>query len=175
MKYVALLRGINVGGNHRVEMKKLKALFESFGYTHVATYINSGNIVFETPKKKDRIYADLKKGFKKTFGFEVPTLVKTHKEMVTIAKAIPNEWANDTEQRTDVAYLFPEMDSAKIVELLPMQKAYVDIRYVKGAVVWNMTRANYRKSRLDKIISHKSYKYMTIRNVNTARYLAEGK
>lgn len=46
-KYVALLRGINVGGNNKVEMSKLKALFEKMGYTNVVTYINSGNVIFE--------------------------------------------------------------------------------------------------------------------------------
>lgn len=49
--YVALLRGINVGGNNKIEMTKLKVLFESLGYTNVVTYINSGNVIFETRKK----------------------------------------------------------------------------------------------------------------------------
>lgn len=49
-KYVALLRGINVGGNNKVAMPKLKECFESLGYRNVITYINSGNIIFETKK-----------------------------------------------------------------------------------------------------------------------------
>ena len=48
MKYIALLRGINVGGNNKVEMKKLKDVFEALGFKNVSTYINSGNVIFET-------------------------------------------------------------------------------------------------------------------------------
>ncbi|NLL75142.1 MAG: DUF1697 domain-containing protein, partial [Erysipelothrix sp.] len=52
MKYVALLRGINVGGKNKVDMKELKALFIDLGYTEVQTYINSGNVIFDTNQDK---------------------------------------------------------------------------------------------------------------------------
>jgi uncharacterized protein (DUF1697 family) len=52
MKYIALLRGINVGGGHRVEMKKLKVIFEECGGFNVSTYINSGNVIFESKKSQ---------------------------------------------------------------------------------------------------------------------------
>ncbi|TGK90348.1 DUF1697 domain-containing protein [Leptospira bourretii] len=172
MKYIALLRGINVGGNRKVEMKKLRTLFESFGYTKVSTYINSGNIIFESEDDQKTVLAKIIKAFEKTFEFEIPTLVKTEKEMKKIAKAIPEEWQNDDTQRTDVAYLFPEADSKKIIEELPLKKEFLEIRYIKGAIIWNIKRENVNKSQLAKLISHKLYKVMTIRNVNTARFLA---
>jgi uncharacterized protein (DUF1697 family) len=56
MTYVALLRGINVGGNNKVEMKKLKTTFETLGFTSVVTYINSGNIIFNTSDKNGSSY-----------------------------------------------------------------------------------------------------------------------
>ncbi len=171
MKYVALLRGINVGGNNRVEMKKLKAVFESLSCSNVSTYINSGNVIFESTEKHDTICEKLKTNFKKVFGFEIPTLVKSAEEMTAIYEAIPSNWKNDTEQRTDVAYLFPEIDSKKTIEEMPMNTEFVDIRYFKGALFWNIDRKNYTKSRLNKLIGHKLYKFMTMRNINTARYL----
>ncbi len=173
MKYIALLRGINAGKERRVEMKKLRALFESLGFDNVSTYINSGNVIFEGKDKKQVIRQRLELNLYKEFGFEIPTLVKTEKEMVNIAKIIPKKWANDTEQRTDVAYLFPEIDLAKTVNELPINKDFIDIRYTKGAIFWNFDRKNYNKSRLNKIISHKLYQFMTVRNVNTARYLSK--
>jgi uncharacterized protein (DUF1697 family) len=106
------------------------------------------------------------------FGFEIPTLIKTEQEMKKIADAIPSGWRNDAAQRTDVAYLFPEADSKKTVDELPVNRKYVDVRYVKGAVYWNMDKKNYSRSRLNKIIGHRLYQLMTMRNVNTARYLA---
>lgn len=172
MKYIALLRGINVGGNRKVEMKKLRNLFESFGYTEVSTYINSGNIIFESEDDQKTVLGKIQKSFEKTFDFEIPTLVKTEKEMKKIANAIPKDWQNDLTQKTDVAYLFPEADSKKTIEELPLKMDFIDIRYVKGAIFWNIKRENVNKSQLAKLISHKLYKAMTIRNVNTARFLA---
>lgn len=65
MIYVALLRGINVGGNNKVEMKKLKATFERLGFTNVVTYINSGNIIFEeSTKAQNTIVAEIERAIK---------------------------------------------------------------------------------------------------------------
>lgn len=172
MKYIALLRGINVGGNHKVGMKKLKAFFESLGYTNVATYINSGNVIFESKTNQKHIASELLNKLKKEFGFDIPTLIKTAKEMKKIANAIPKSWKNDQNQRTDVAYLFPEIDSKNTIDDLPIKKELADIRYVKGAIYWNVKRKDVIKSHLTKIIGHPLYRSMTIRNVNTARYLA---
>ena len=153
-------------------MKKLKALFESLRYDNVSTYINSGNVIFEGKGKPQEIRKTLELNFKKEFGFNIPTLVKTEKEILGIAEAIPKSWANDTEQRSDVAYLFPEIDAKKTINGLPVEKEFLDIRYVKGAIFWNVDRKNYNKSHLNKIINNELYQFMTVRNVNTARFLA---
>jgi uncharacterized protein (DUF1697 family) len=171
-KYIALFRGINVGGNKKVEMKRLKQVFESLGYTNISTYLNSGNVLFESQKKKSIIYKKIDEYLKKEFRFDIPTLIKTKQEMEIIAETIPKEWQNDSTQKTDVGYLFDEIDSEKIIEELPIKKEYIDIRYIKGAIFWNVARKNYHKSRINKIISHRLYQQMTIRNVNTARFLA---
>lgn len=175
MKFIALLRGINVGKLRRVDMKKLKALFESLGYKQVSTYINSGNIIFNSNKKIIAIRKDIKINLKKEFGFDIPTLIKTEKEIQKIAAAIPKEWRNDSTQRSDVAYLFKEIDSKKTLSIIPIKPEYIDIRYTKGALYWNIDRKNYNRSHLNKLIDHKFYPLMTIRNVNTARHLAKNK
>jgi uncharacterized protein (DUF1697 family) len=172
MKYIALLRGINAGKQRRVDMKNLKAIFESLDCFNVSTYINSGNAIFESNDCQENILKKVETGLKKGFDFEIPILIKTEKEMMKIADVIPMEWQNDSSQRSDVAYLFPEIDSKKTIDELPIKKEFVDIRYIKGAIYWNVDRKNYNKSHLNKITSHKLYQLMTIRNVNTARYLA---
>jgi len=171
-KYVALLRGINVGGARCVEMKKLKALFESLGYTNVATYINSGNVIFEAADGQSNIKSIVEEALKNEFGFEIPTLIYTRTQMRQIAEAIPQNWQNDKERKTDVAYLFSQTNYPSIINELPINKELIDIRYVDGAIFWNVDRENYTQSRLNKLISHKAYKFMTVRNVNTARFLA---
>ena len=173
MKYIALFRGINVGGNKKVEMKKLKSFFESLDFKNVSTYINSGNVTFETSRKPQ--CEKIESALEKEFGFAMQVLIKTEKEIQEIAAAIPGNWQNDAIQRTDVAYLFPDIDSRKTLDELPVKKEFIEIRYTKGAIFWNIQRKNVYKSQLAKIISHKLYKSMTVRNVNTARYLVSGK
>lgn len=170
-KYVALLRGINVGGARCVEMKRLKALFESLGYVNVATYINSGNVIFEAAKEQGGVRSAVEESLKNEFGFDIPTLVNTQMQMRQIAEAIPQNWQNDKEHKTDVAYLFSDVNYPSIIDELPINKELLEIKYVDGAIFWNVDRKNYTQSRLNKLISHKVYKFMTIRNINTARFL----
>lgn len=171
MKYIVLLRGINVGGNKQLDMKSLRLFFENLGYNDVSSYINSGNIILSSNKKLNS--KKISQALAQQFGFSTSLLIKTSREMKNIAKAIPTKWQNDSSQRTEVAYLFPEIDHKSIVAELPMKMEYVDARYVKGALILHLLRKNYSKSRLNKLIGHKLYKSMTLRNVNTARHLAD--
>lgn len=169
---MALLRGINVGTTRKVAMARLKALLEGLGFSGAATYINSGNVLFSGAGRPAALRAKIEAAIKAEFGFEVATLVKTRAQMRAIARAIPAAWLNDDKQRTDVAYLFDEADTAATLAKLPFNKELVAARYVKGAVIWNLDRKNYSRSRLNKLIGSELYKSMTLRNVNTARFLA---
>jgi len=173
MKYVALLRGINVGKSIQVPMKRLKSLMEQIGYLNVITYLNSGNIVFDSADKKEHIRKVLEEKLKEEFGQYIPTLVKTSEEMMLIKNSIPDEWNNDETQQTYIAYLFEDVAKPDLIDDLPIKHEYIDIRYVHEALIWNIKRENYNKSHITKIANHYSYDKMTTRNVNTARKLAE--
>ena len=172
MDYIALLRGINVGNSVKIHMKELKMLFEQCGFLNVSTYINSGNVIFKSNDKKNSITANIEKALHIMTGNEVKVLVKTKSEMAKIANTIPDDWQNNNDQKTYVAYLFESIDNENIINELPIKKEYIQLIYVKGALIWNVRCEDYNKSHLNKIISHKVYKDMTVRNVNTARYLA---
>ena len=172
MKYIALLRGINVGGKRKVEMKRLRSLLESSGYTAVETYLNSGNVIIESQKSEETIREEFSNLLKREFNQEFPVLIIKDRDIKRIAAAIPKEWKNDSEQKTDVAYLFSEIDSERIVAELPLNREFIDVLYIKGAVIWHVRKKDYNKSHLVKITGLKQYQLMTVRNVNTARYLA---
>lgn len=140
MKYVALLRGINVGGNRKVEMKKLKSLFEMLGFKNVSTYINSGNIIFETNSKPKR--TEIEAAMEKEFGFAIQTLVKTKRGKREISQKIPADWKNNATQKTDLVYLFREINHENILDELPVKRDFVNIRYVPGTLFWNVKLTN---------------------------------
>jgi uncharacterized protein (DUF1697 family) len=172
MRYIALLRGINAGTLRRVDMGTLRQLFERLGYTQVSSYLNSGNILFEAGQNSEEIRRKVETSLSEELGFEIPTLIKSDLELRNIVNAIPTSWQNDSAQRTDVAFLFPEIDTEGVLADLPVRRDSIILWYVPGAVIWNLDRKNLNKSRLSNIISHPHYQLMTVRNLNTARYLA---
>ncbi len=169
MKYVALLRGINVGGNKKVEMKKLAAVFTELGYADVRTYINSGNVIFSSPKKD---FARIGPALKHTFGFPIEVIVRDAKNIASLVQKIPKEWGNDTKQRTDVIFLWEGYDSKRSLSLIK-QKPVDTLVYIDGAIVWNLARKNVNKSGMRDFIGTDVYKHMTARNINTVRKLSE--
>ena len=88
--YVALLRGINVGGARKVPMSDLRALFATLGHTGVQTYIQSGNVVFGakagTPA---RVRSAIEKAIEAEFGFEVSVLLRTAADLAAVVKRNP--------------------------------------------------------------------------------------
>jgi uncharacterized protein (DUF1697 family) len=172
VKNVALLRGINVGQGPRVPMKDLKALLEGLGLADVITYLNSGNAVFSSAMGVSDLTSLIHHELARTFG-EVPTLVKTAAEIISIAESIPPEWGSDPGEQTYVAYLFGDVDEPGLVSELPIRFEFLSIYYTPGAIVWNIKRENYNRSHITRIVGHSSYARMTTRNVTTARKLAE--
>lgn len=169
-KYVALLRGINVGGNNKVEMPKLKKVFESLGFSNVSTYINTGNVIFETDKKD--LDTVIEKTLLKTFGFEIRTVVRDAKNIQKLCRALSPSLTNDTKQKTDILFLWDEYDSKKSIELIKVNEVD-NLKYIDGAIVWNVKREDYNKSGMNKFIGTAVYKNMTARNINTVRKLNE--
>lgn len=172
MIYVALLRGINVGGNNKVEMKRLKAVFEQAGMTDVVTYINSGNVIFQSMQKDEKkLTGILEKAIEAEFGFYVKVLVRSQATMAAIADVLPDGWVNDTATKTDVLFLWEGYDNSDTVKLLAIKPDIDRIIYVPGAILWSVDRVNVTKSGLVKIIGTDLYRHVTVRNCNTFRKL----
>ncbi len=174
MLYAALLRGINVGGNNKVEMSRLKILFEGLGYTQVATYINSGNVIFSTEGTKTiELSSVIEQAIESQFGFPVKVVVVERGVIDHIVGQVPAEWINDSKtQKCDVLFLWPEIDSPQIVQKLTIKPGIDEILYFPGALVWHVIRENIHKSGMLKLIGTEVYKKSTARNINTVRKLA---
>jgi uncharacterized protein (DUF1697 family) len=171
--HIALLRGINVGGNKKVEMATLKKVFEDMGYTDVSTYINSGNVLFSAGDTEIIDCSKIERVLANKFGFAITCLVRDQKNITTLARAVPAEWKNDAEQKTDILFLQDEYDSKKSIELLSLAGGIDEVLYIPGALVWHINRSQYTKSGMNKFIGTVLYKHMTARNINTVRKLAE--
>ena len=173
MIYLSLLRGINVGGKNKVEMARLKKLFESIGFGEVRTYINSGNVIFVDDRGATNLRTLIEKAIVNEFGFSVRVLLRDLDSMVSVAKAIPASWKEDATMRCYVMFLWAEVDKRNVLKRLTVKEGIDDVKYVSGAVIWRADRDKLTRSGMMKLTSDELYKQMTIRNCNTVRKLTD--
>lgn len=174
MKYLALLRGINVGGNKKVEMSRLKKVFEDLGFQNVSTYINSGNVIFDSANtNQSTLVSKIEEGIAKAFGFSVPVIIKTAKYIQDLAKAVPASWNNDSDQRTEILFLWEKFDSKEAIKQIKTNPDVDELIYLPGAIVWHLDKKHLTKSGMHKFIGTEVYKNMTARNINTLRKLSQ--
>ena len=173
MIYVALLRGINVGGNNTVSMAALKLSFEKLGYKNVTTYINSGNVIFIAGKNQRKLEEEIEKELESTFGFPIRVVVKSFDEMERIIKHIPEKWDSDDGWRHNVIFLSHRIDSKEqFGEFIPRPEIE-EMKYVPGALLWAAKTSDLTHSTMITLNKSKLYKEMTVRNLNTARKIYE--
>jgi uncharacterized protein (DUF1697 family) len=172
-KYVALLRGINVGGKARVEMPRLKNVFEKNGMTDVLTYINSGNIIFSDKRSHIELKPIIEAAIADEFGFDVYVVLRERANIALLDSKIPSSWTNDTKLKTDVMFLWDEIDDKSILKKIVINPKIENVLYLPGALIWNIGRENVTRGGGVKLIKTDLYKQMTVRNINTVRKLNE--
>ena len=174
MIYVALLRGINVGGNNKIKMADLKRVFESLEFKNVKTYLHSGNIIFQAPKESQTILAlKIEAMIHSVFDLKILVLIKDQEDLASIIEALPVNWENNATMKSDVLFLWDGVDQKTLLEQIQPNPAIDTVKLVSGAILWTISRDELNKSRLKQIISLPLYKQITIRNVNTTRKIFE--
>lgn len=173
MVYVALLRGINVGGRTKVEMKRLKACFETLGFEDVLTFINSGNVIFRDDRTSHTLVPLIEKAIANEFNLPIRIVLRDFSNIQLLCRKIPEGWTNNLMQKTDVMFLWDEINNKDIFKKVVVNPKIENARYIDGALVWNIGRENVTRGGGIKLIKTDVYKHMTIRNINTVRKLQE--
>ena len=176
MKYVALLRGINVGGKNKLQMASLKKRLEELGFPNVSTYIASGNVIFESDKPADEIKAQLEKVLAESFKFDdefIKVLVLARNQLQAVIDKKPEDFGEQPEKYHSDAIFLIGIDSASVMKLFNPREG-VDKVWPGNGVIYSQRLSSQRtKSRLSKIMATPEYKSMTIRNWNTTIKLLE--
>lgn len=174
MVYVALLRGINVGGNNIIDMKLLKKTFEKAGMEAVVTYINSGNVVFtDTVHTKQELSALLGKAIYDEFQLNIKVLIRDMNDFERMMEILSESWRNDEVMKCDVLFLEDSFDREDLLSELTIKPSIDTAIYSPGAILWSVAKKDVTRSGLIKIVGTPLYKAMTVRNVNTVRKLYE--
>jgi uncharacterized protein (DUF1697 family) len=168
VRYVALLRGINVGGKTLVKMAELKACFEDLGFERVSTYIASGNVLFEAEPEDDAgLATTIEAGLERRLELPLKVVVLSRAAYAEIVAAIPASWIGNATVSANVAFVRPGTDASEVVRELAPDAAIEEMKAVDGAILWATRRDAINRSVVRKLIGGTAYKELTIRNLNT--------
>jgi uncharacterized protein (DUF1697 family) len=172
MRYVALLRGINVGGNNLIGMPSLKACFEDNGLGEVSTYIQSGNVLFETSRPKRDLARDIEAMLEATFRLPLVVVVRSHAQLAAVVAGAPKAFGRDpAAYRYDVVFLKEPLTPAAAMKGITTKDGVDAVTAGKGVLYFSRPTARATQSRLNRVASIPAYKFMTIRNWNTTTKL----
>jgi uncharacterized protein (DUF1697 family) len=172
MKYIALLRGINVGGNAIIKMADLKKAVEDIGFTHVSTYIQSGNIIFESDHGDiEKIIARLEDALLKKFQFKSGIVVKTYEQLKKIVSEVPADWKKRDDLRCYLAFVREPVSAADVLREIKLKEGVDFVKAGDGVVYMSTLLSGLTKSGFTRLAGTKVCKDITIRNYNTAQKL----
>ncbi|HLO13543.1 MAG TPA: DUF1697 domain-containing protein [Anaerolineales bacterium] len=168
-KYVAFLRAINVGGHSIIKMADLKQMFESVGLENVQTYIQSGNVIFES-EEEEALAKRIEHQLEKAAGYKIQLFVRTIREVQSITKKSPFTAKGD--ETVHVAFLNTRPDKKQQQSLMSFRSEADDFA-IKGREVYNLRRDReksiFSNNFLEKVLKMPA----TTRNLTTIKKIAE--
>jgi len=171
--YVALLRGINVGGKNLIKMADLKACFEGQGFTDVATYIQSGNVVFASGETGLSELTDrIERMLGGNFDCDASVVLRSRRQMRAIVDRAPAGFGDDPNRyRYDVIFLKAPLTARAAMKSVLTKEAVDRAHTGTGVLYFSRLISRATQSQLSRIVSMPVYRSMTIRNWNTTTKL----
>lgn len=171
-RYVALLRGINVGGKNLISMADLRLELEKAGLEAVQTYIQSGNVIFETDAPRVELEGSIETLLAERLGCPVLVVVRSHRQLANIVALAPEGFGTDRDSHLcDVVFLKSPMTSAQAMRVVSLRDG-VDRAWAGTGVLYFERLAERRsQSRLSRLVGTPEYQRMTIRNWSTTTRL----
>ena len=177
MKYIALLRGINISGKNKISMSELKLELEKNKYQNVSTYLNSGNVIFECDMSNEKIIMqDIHEIIKTKFNLEIPIYIINELKLENILNNAPKWWGTDDKEIYDnLIFIIPPAKYEEVYNAIGEPKENIEkIKEYNNSIFWSYDLKNYRKSNWwVKTASTYIKDKITIRTANTMRKILE--
>lgn len=172
--YIALLRGINVGGNKIIKMLDLKAMFQTLGFENVRTYIQSGNVVFESDEGSESLLTGvIERKIHEVFGFEVSVMIRTLAEMEEVITNNPFQLTEPEAFKKWYVSFLPAEPSAEALDKLRTYENGPDKVCFVGREMYILYEVSVSQSPLFKVPFDRILGMtITARNWNTVNKLA---
>ena len=174
-RYVALLRGINVGGKNQVRMADLKACFEGLGFQNVTTYIASGNVLFDSAERSStKLTPLIEKALTKRFGYRAVVVVRSQAQFRSIVEKAPKGYGSQPSRyRSDVLFLKPPISATATIKIVPTKEGVDEVHAGPGVLYFSRLASKASSSRLSRFASMPIYKSITARSWSTTVKLQE--
>ena len=176
-KHIALLRGINVGGNNIVSMPILREAFEKAGFCEVRTYINSGNIFFSSADTDiEVLQSQCRKIIAETFRLDIPVAVITPKALSVALSNAPKWWDKDKESKHNAIFVISPANAEDIIEEVgEINHEYEKAGHHGQVIFWSAPLGLFSKTKWSKFVSTSTAarSKITIRNANTTKKLLQ--
>jgi uncharacterized protein (DUF1697 family) len=171
-RYVALLRGINVGGRNPVAMKDLREAFEDDGYEAVSTYIQSGNVLFETGAAQRTLETEIEATLERRFGVPLVVVVRSHRQLRKVVEQAPDGFGSQPgTYHSDTIFLKAPLTSKQAMRVVELRDGVDQAWPASGVVYFARLSARRVQSRMGRIVGTPEYKQMTIRSWSTTTKL----
>lgn len=172
-QYLALLRGINVGGKNLIKMADLKACFEKMNFSNVTTYIQSGNVIFSsTEKDKALLTVKIEKELTETFNYKSKIVLFTSQQVVAVKDEAPTGFGTiPDDYKYDVMFLKEPLTASEAIKSFRIREGVDSVYAGTDVIYFSRLISRAGQSYLSEIISLPIYKEMTIRNWNTTSKL----
>lgn len=172
-KYIALLRGVNVGGKNKVSMADLRRTFETYGFSDVSTYINSGNIFFTSDEDDSLTLKTICQNLiQEAFNLEIPVFVLPTEDLIAALDHAPEWWNQDKESINNVIFVIPPMTfGGLLAEIGEPKLEYEQILAHGNTIYWTAPLKTYSRSKWSHLNTNAIKKHVTIRNANTMNKL----
>jgi uncharacterized protein (DUF1697 family) len=173
-KYLALLRGINVGGHNQILMPSLRQALTESGLEQVRTYIQSGNVIFQSTLASLELAQQIEQTIKAQFSLQVPTAVLAEDEFRKIMENAPTTWGQSPDWKYNLIVLLKPYDIAHVLDAIgELQPGLETLHAGEGVLYQAMSKELFGKTTTGKLASKPIYRKMTIRNANTCAKLLE--
>ncbi|HUR73313.1 MAG TPA: DUF1697 domain-containing protein [Sporichthya sp.] len=170
--YVALLRGINVGGKNKVPMADLREVFETAGHADVSTYIQSGNVLFRSGSSGPALEKEIEAQLEKRFKVPLVVVVRSLRQLRTVVEKAPSGFGAEPDTfHSDVVFLRAPLTPAQAMKVVKLRDGVDQAWAANGVVYFQRLSAERTKSRMSAIVGTREYQQMTIRNWRTTTKL----
>lgn len=171
-RYVALLRGINVGGRNKVAMADLRAAFEAHGFDAVGTHIQSGNVLFESDARRDSLEDEIESMLERRFGVPLVVVVRSHRQLRTVVDQAPDGFGASPETyHSDTIFLRAPLTAQQAMRIVELREGVDQAWPGAGVVYFARLTARRAQSRMSRIVGTPEYQRMTIRSWTTTTKL----